>query len=355
MRKIIAILFLTTLTILSFAQTKKDKVKAYNNAIEAIKLMDNGEIDKSIKLLKESCKLDPEDINYPYEIGYAYVLKEDYSKSIEYFEKVVEMKGANDQSFQMLGNVYDMNGQPKKAIATYNLGLEKFPKSGRLYLELGVMYHENDWDKALEFHEKGIEVAPSYPSNYYWASRIFCSSTEEIWGILYGEIFMNIERGSKRTEEISKLLFDTYFSEIKFQTDTSFSVSFCQNNIVDFENKKPKIPYGAAIFEPSIMFSCIGEDTITIESLNRIRHKFITFYSDNNFNKMYPNILFDWHKTVIDSEYFECYNYWLFMQNSNEFNDWHLKNNERFNEFINWFSDNPMQIDKKHSFHRKDY
>lgn len=294
MRKFIAILFLTTLTILSFAQSKKDKEKAYNKAIEAIKLMDSGEIDKSIKLLEESCKLDPQDINYPYEIGYAYILKENYPESIKYFEKVVEMKGATDQSFQMLGNAYDFNNEPEKAIETYNLGLEKLPKSGRLYLELGVMYHENDWDKALEFHEKGIEVAPTFSSNYYWASRIFCSSTEEIWGVLYGEMFLNIERGSKRTEEISKLLFDTYFSEIQFQTDTAFSVSFSKNNVVDMESKTPKLPYGVGVFEPCLMFACLGEDTITIESLNRIRTKFISFYNDRNFVEMYPNVIFDW-------------------------------------------------------------
>lgn len=355
MRKFTAILFFTTLTILSFAQSQKDKEKAYNKAIEAIKLMDNGEYDKSIKLLEQSCKLDPEDINYPYEIGYAYLLKEDYPKSIEYFKKVVEMKGANDQSYQMLGNAYDISGQPEKAIETYNLGLEKFPNSGRLHLELGVMYHQNDWDKALEYHEKGIELSPTFPSNYYWASRIFCNSTEEIWGVLYGEIFMNIERGSERTQEISQLLFDTYFSEIQFQTDTAFSVSFSKNNIINIESKNPKLPYGVGVFEPALMFSCIGEDTITIASLNRIRTKFISFYYDRKFNKEYPNVLFDWHKSLIENGYFECYNYWLFMQGSNEFNDWHTQNEEKFNEFINWFSENPMPIEEKNSFHRKVY
>lgn len=355
MRKITAILILTSLTLLSFAQSKDDKQKAYDKAIEAIKLMDSGEVDKSIKLLEKSCKLDPENMNYPYELGYAYYLKEDYAKSIEYYEIVISMKDVNDRSFQMLGNAYDMNGQREKAIETYNLGLEKFPESGRLYLELGVMYHENDWNKALEFHEKGIEFAPTFSSNYYWASKIFCNSDEEIWGVLYGEMFLNIERGSKRTEEISKLLFDTYFSEIQFQTDTAFSVSFSKNGMVNMEEKNPQLPYGVGVFEPCLMFACLGEDTITIESLNRIRTKFISFYYDKEFVKKYPNILFDWHKSLIKDGHFECYNYWLFMKGSNEFNDWHATNEEKFNEFINWFSENPMPIDEKHTFHRKDY
>lgn len=352
MREFTTILIITFISFSSFSQSKEDKQKAYDNAVEAIKLMDNGEIDRSIQLLEESCKLAPEDINYPYEIGYAYYLKENYSKSAEYFEKVIGMKGANDQSYQMLGNAYDMAGLQSKAIETYNKGLKEFPKSGKLYLELGNMQRK-DLTKALEFYEKGIEVDPTFSSNYYWASKIFCNSTEELWGMLYGELFMNIERGSKRTEEISKLLFDTYFSEIQFPNDTMMTVSFCQTPVIN-ANKKLKMPFGL-VYEPSLMVA-ISEREITLSSLNRIRANFISFYYERNFNKSHPNILFEWHKSLIDNGNFECYNYWILMQGDlDEFGDWYEKNNDKFQEFLNWFSDNPMTIDKKHTFHRNDY
>lgn len=352
MKKLTTLLILISLTLISNGQSKADKQKAYDNAIEALKLMDSGEIDKSINMLEESCKLDSENMNYPYEIGYAFYLKEDYSKSIEYFEKVIRMKDVNDQSFQMLGNAYDMNKQPEKALETYKKGLEKFPESGKLYLELGNM-HQDDWNKALEFYEKGIEVDPTYPSNYYWATKIFCNSTEEIWGMLYGEVFMNIERGSQRTEEISKLLFDTYFNEIKFLSDTSMTVSFCQSAVV-YNDKKVEIPF-CMVYEPSLLYA-ISEQEITISSLNRIRTNFISFYFERKFNKSHPNILFDWHKSLIDNGDFECYNYWVLMQGSSEeFNDWVSLNNDKFQKFLNWFSDNPMQIDNNHKFHRYQY
>jgi hypothetical protein len=63
--------FLGLLSISSaFAQSKQEK--AYEKGKAAIQLMDAGKFDESIQLLEEAQKLDPNEINYPYEIAYAY-------------------------------------------------------------------------------------------------------------------------------------------------------------------------------------------------------------------------------------------------------------------------------------------
>lgn len=51
--------------------------------LEAIKLMDNGKFDESIKLLEEAQKLDPKKFDYPYEIAYAHYIQEDYKGAIK--------------------------------------------------------------------------------------------------------------------------------------------------------------------------------------------------------------------------------------------------------------------------------
>lgn len=103
MKKITLVIVSIMVTVLSYAQSDSVKQKAYEKAVEAIRLMDNGEIDQSIDLLQESARLDPGNCNYPYEIGLAYYLKEDYKKAVEYYEKVIRMEGASDQAYQMLG------------------------------------------------------------------------------------------------------------------------------------------------------------------------------------------------------------------------------------------------------------
>ena len=289
------------LSFMSFGQTDNEE-KAYFLGMQAVTLMDEGNIDESIELLKKAMVLDPEKPDYLYEIGYAYFLKGDYKKSIRVFKKVVKYDDADDQCYQMLGNVYDYNGQPQRAIKAYYQGLQKFPNSGRLYYELGVM--QNDDETTLQFYEKGIEVEPTYPTNYFAAAKLYLSYTElEVWGMIYGEIFMNIERWTERTVEMSKLLYATYESEIKFTSDTSFSVSFCNNAILskstrEETNKKTKHPFGLFVYEPTLLLATVGIKTINLKSLNIIRTNFVNIYFEKGFNKEYPNLLFDWHKEM---------------------------------------------------------
>lgn len=232
---------------IAIGQTDKDK--AIEMGKQAIKLEDDGKYDDARKLLNKAIKLDADDYNYPYEIGYSYFLEKDYKKAVGEFKKVVKMKSATDQCFQMLGNVYDAMRDSINCFKSYEEGLKLFPNSGRLYLEEGnVFWGKKEYGKALPYYEHGIEVDPKFPSNYYRASRIWCGSTEEVWGMIYGEIFMNLERSSKRTAEISKLLFDTYKSQIKFTSDTSYSISFSKNATIYVDAKtKPsdmKLPFG---------------------------------------------------------------------------------------------------------------
>lgn len=334
-----------------------DKEKAYGLALDAIELMDQGKIDESIDLLKQSEKLDQKNFAYPYELGYAYLMIEDYKKSIKMFEKTVKFEDCNDQCYQMLGNVYDISGDPDKAIEAYNKGLDKFPNSGRLHLELGNM--QQDLNIALKYYEKGIELDPSYPSNYYHATKIFLNNTEvEVWGMIYGELFMNLEIGSERTEEISKMLFDTYKNEISFTSDSTFSVSFCNiSSITIPENEdiqeEIKLPFGLLIYEPVLMLSSIGVNFINLESLNEIRTNFLNIYFEEGFNNEYPNILFDRQKEILENGHFESYNYWLLgIGNENEIGDWINQNEERFGMFLDWFIENQIQINEENKFIR---
>lgn len=352
MKRFFILIGLLATGISGYCQTNSEKQKANEKGKQAIELMDNGHYDKSIKLLKESAKLDPSNYVYPYEIGYALILKNEHKKATEYFEKVVKMNGANDQCYQMLGNAYSLNGERDKAIEAYNRGLKLYPNSGRLYLEIGNV-HQHDWNIALEYYEQGVRVDPAFSSNYYWLTKIFCNSNEEIWGMLYGEMFMNLERGSKRTKEISQLLFDTYKSEIHYN-DASTTVSFSQNHIIT-DTQNVTLPF-SMVYETGLTLAVTSSDSITLESLNKIRTQHSNFHFNNKFDKSYPNIIFDWHQALIEEEKFECYNYWLLMQGTpEEFNNWYDVNKDRFEDFIGWFSDNPMLIDAKNNFHRLDY
>jgi tetratricopeptide (TPR) repeat protein len=323
--------------------------------------LDNGQLDESIQLLEEAQQLDPDRFDYPYELAYAYYVKEDYKTAIKILEKNTEHKGVTEQLYQLLGNSYDILGNTDKAFNAYNAGLKKFPNSGIIYLEEGNVYwNKKEYGKACSFYEKGIEVDPKTPSNYYRAARIYCNSTEEVWGMIYGELFMNLERNSKRTSEISKLLFDTYKSQIKFSSDTSFSVSFSKNATIDEGDLKDpgkmKLPFGVGVYEPTLMFSMLSTKSIDIHSLDNIRSEFIDNYFKNGHDKTYPNILFSYQKKVKDTGHLEAYNHWILMKGDQAgFDKWQSENKDKWERFIQWFGDNGLKINDTNKFYREQY
>lgn len=357
--KTIGLLLFITAGHIAFGQTNKEK--ALTKGKEAIKLMDNGKLDESIKLLEEAQKLDPERFDYPYELAYAYYAKEDYIEAVKILEKNKTHKDATDRLFQLLGNCYDVLGKTDKAFEAYDEGLKVFPYSGMIYLEKGNVYWgKKEYGKALPFYEKGIEVDPKFPSNYYRATRIYCGSTEEVWGMIYGEIFMNLERNSKRTSEISKLIFDTYKNEIKFSSDTSISVSFSKNatiNVSDLKDpSKMKLPFGVGVYEPTLMFSMISVKSIDINSLDNIRSSFVDNYFKNGQDKTYPNVMFTYQKRVKDAGHIEAYNHWILMKGDEDgFDKWQSANKEKWDDFIKWFGDNGLKINDTNKFYSGQY
>ncbi len=357
--KNIALLLLLTAGQITYGQINKEKALEKGN--QAIKLEDDGEYEKAIKLFEEAQKLDPDKIDYPYEIAYSYMQLKEYKKAINIGEKLTKHKDVEDMNYELLGNAYDYLGKEDKAIEIYEEGLKKFPNSGRLYLEMGVMQMiKKDYNKALAYYEKGIEVAPQFSSNYYWAAKIYCSSTEEVWGMIYGELFINIERNTKRTVEISKLLYDTYKSEIKFTSDTSFSVSFSKNASISIDDLKDSsmflLPFGIGIYEPTLMMSTINEKSIDINSLDRIRKNFVETYFKNGNDKKYPNILFDYQNKILKAGNLEAYNHWILMKgDEDDFTKWQSDNKDKWDNFVKWFTDNKIQIDDTHKFYREQY
>jgi tetratricopeptide (TPR) repeat protein len=342
------------------AQDDKKKIAAELKD-EAVKIMDNGDSEAAIRLLDSAKKLDPDDYVYEYETGFAYYLKKDYLKAVECFKRCLNYKNAPDLCYQMMGNAYDMAGDREKSIEAYKEGLKKFPNAGRLCLELGNLeYNAEKYDEAVTWWEKGITVQPDYPSNYYSLAKLWTRTKDRLWGLLYGELFMNIERSSKRTSEVSELLVNTWRKAVTF-TDTSTRIDLVNDvlTVTDLK-KKPALPF-KFIMGMDLMValtpSLVGkEKKISIASLHTTRAAFIERWHKEKRDKNYPNVLLDYNKTLIEKGYFESYNYWLFSQgDQDEFSAWYDKNKDKFKEFITWFKENPLPVSKSQYFLRTQY
>lgn len=357
MKKFILIIFVLLINShLSFSQTQTEKDKALKLVKKAIELVDDKEFNDGLKLLFEARKLDSNNIAIIYEIGLAYCKKGQYQKAIDIIEPYKFYNDFDAQYFQLLGNCYDMVGKSEKAMVIYSQGISLSPHAGRLYLEMGnVELERKNVDSAVHLYEKGVEVDPMHSSNYYWLAKIFCATGLKVWGLIYGELFMNLERSSKRTEEISKLLYDTYEKGFTVKNKNEISVHFF--NIIQvgknvLESSKFGMNYEMCL---SLCFAASNKKK-DLENFHAIREEFINQWYKKHFNDTFPNVLIDWQKSLKDKGYLKYYDYWLLAKgNEDEFEDFIKDNPEKMSNFIYWFRDNPLELDTDNCFYRKQY
>lgn len=352
--KYIVILFTAILyTNLTFSQSKE---KVDDKLTEAVKLMDSGKVDESIELLKTLRASDPENIDYAYEMAFAYYLKEDYQQAVDIFEASKNYKNNFYAFYSLWGSAYDMMGQPDKAIEIYDLGIKDFPNSGNLYREKGIVYEKlKDYNNAVEEYKKGIRAQPMYPSNYYNISIIYLNSNNKVPGLIYGELFLNIERNTDRARDMSKLLFEAYKNAVVFENNHWIKTDFTRELFLDpakFEKDK-KLPWSEIFHNLFLIYLELNDPPeINLNSLSNIRQGFIINYCENYIND-YQNVLLDYQKTMMENNVFNAYNHYVFQMGApEEYAEW-VKNNPKENEeFFNWYlkTVNYLKVNKDNYF-----
>lgn len=341
------------LPLVGISQSEKDKEEAYKKGLLAIRLMDDGKIDESLRILEEAAKLDPKNGDYPYEMAYAYYLKEDYQMAIKLSRKSLKYKNAGKEAYALWGNALDNLNEHKKAVKVYNKAIKKYPNEGLLYLEKGISFERrHDYYEALQIYQKGVATDPMFPSNYYRLTNLFLSSNNKVPGLIYGEIFMNLERGSQRTLNMSEALYKTYKEAVHFEGDTVKKVDLCEIILdMDIFKREMKLPL-CMIFGTRFTVAAATIDEINLKNLAEVRANYIDLYFESDYEQ-YPIVLFEYHKKMIEAGVFGVYSrYILQMGAEEEFEEWLDENEEEYERFIEWYTtpENILLIDKSNAF-----
>jgi len=311
MKKIFLFLLSVSLSLLVFAQ---------DSPLETARtFMRSGDFDNAILVLNNALKQDAKNGDLKKDLVLAYTYKRDFAKALEVVKPMLEEDDADEQIYQVAGNVYRALALYKDGEKMFKKALKKFPDSGPLYNEYGEMLWDNQNYSAIAQWEKGIEVSPSYAGNYYNAASYYYFTKDKIWALIYGEIFVNMEWLTERSTEVKKMLLDTY--KQKLFTD------------VDRKNKKQS-DFEKAVAETYNKQSSLTAKGITIESLNMIRTRFILdWYA--NYASRFPFRLFDYQQQLIREGMFDAYNQWLFgpVDNLASFDQWTKTHSEAYAKF----------------------
>jgi tetratricopeptide (TPR) repeat protein len=260
--------------------------------------MKTGDYNNALMVFNRALELKPNDLSLLKDIAYTNYLKRDFTKGLEVAKPLVDRDDADVQTFLITGNLYKATEQLKDGEKMYRKGVKRFPESGAIRAELGdIMWLQKNSDAILEW-EKGIEVDPNYAGNYYHAARYYYLTTNRVWTLLYGEIFINLESYTSRTAEIKLVLLDGY--KKLYSKDPKLSKT----------NKKPG-EFEKAFLEVMNSQESLTDKGITMESLTMIRTRYVIDWFQKYATK-YPYRLFDHWQQLMRGGLFEAYDQWVF-------------------------------------------
>lgn len=351
------LLSIIILTSYVFSQVT-DKEKAKWKGEEGMKLLEKGLFVEGLQFLRAADELDPEAYEYRFGIAYANYFLMNYNKTEDLLLEIINHKNVDDRLYEILGNTYCMFGDYEKGYKTYEDGLKKFPNSGRLYLEKGVyMKNKDKYMQALGFFEKGIELDPNFASNYFWAANIFLHSDLRVFGLLYGELFMNLERNTERTLMMSEMLYETYVEEFEKESNFEKMVTFGGKKLFTSDDpEENKRLYFKTEFDFIMNEALIGIKDYDINTISKIRTRFLTKYIEKGDDKKYNISLYDYQKRIKEAGHLEAYNHWILMKgDQQDFREWYGNNKNKFDLFDIWFRENKIMIDSASTFVSRNY
>ncbi|MEO8720766.1 MAG: tetratricopeptide repeat protein [Ginsengibacter sp.] len=278
--------------------------------------MRQGDYANATLILTRALQQDQNNASIIKDLALTYYLQKENQKALNTIRPLIDRQVADDQSYQIIATIYRALRQDKEAEKIYKLAIKAFPGSGALYNDYGEMLLNNHDPAAIKLWEKGIELDPSYGSNYYNASKYYYYKNENVWSLLYGEIFVNIESFTSHTAEIKEVLLNGYkklFADPDLLKNTKDKKAFEVAYLTCMNKQNPVVIRG-----------------ISPETLTMIRTRFILDWNIN-YAKKFSFKLFDLQEHLLNEGLFPAYNQWIFGASQN------------LSSYQNWISNHPSE------------
>ena len=285
--------------------------------------MKQGDYPNAILVLNHALQVDPKNIAIAKDLALNYYFQKEDNKALEIIKPLLEREDADDQCFQIAGNIYKELEMDKECEKTYKRGIKKFPESGGLYNDFGELLLAQRNVESIKQWEKGIEQDPAYSKNYYNAARYYFLTPDKVWSIIYSEIFINMEPLGSKTPEMKEMLLESYkklFTDIDLEQNNKDKSNFAKAYLQSMNKQTSQASFG-----------------LNAETLTMIRTRFILDWCNGNSSK-FPYHLFDYQRQLLQEGMFDAYNQWIFgpAQNLAVFQNWINTHSTEYNAFSNF-------------------
>ncbi|MFT3845794.1 MAG: tetratricopeptide repeat protein [Lacibacter sp.] len=287
----------------------------------AKQFMRSGDWTNAVLVLNKALAKEPTNLALQKDLALTYYYQRDFAKAKETIKPMIDREDADVQVFQVAGNIFKAIQESKDCEKMYKKALKKYPASGALYAEYGeLLWLMSEHAASIAQWETGIKTDPAFAGNYYFASRYYFFTTDKVWALVYGEIFINMESYSSRTAEIKNLLLDGYK---KFFSDDP-----------KLKPAKNKNEFSEAYTSVMKQNSIVINKGVTTESLTMLRTRFILDWN-KQYAAKFPFRLFDHQTQLLQEGMFDAYNQWIFEAAGDlaKYEAWTKLNTDQYNEF----------------------
>lgn len=322
-----------------------DNPDAANLFNSARRFIAKGDYSNAILVLNRAIQLQPDKLEYREQLAYTYYLDQNLEQATKIISPLLRNDQATPMTFQIGGDIYQANRDPKGAEKLYKRGLHKFPSSGGLYNDLGQLYFNmSKYSDALRSWVKGIQSDPGFSLNYYNASRTYYYSDDKVWAIIYGEIFVNLEPFTTHTAEIKGILMESYKKIFA-------SPQMITGDLPPMRNERGNRDQSAVPDFRKAFLNTLAKNAevitggVTPESLVMLRVRFLLDWN-NLYHLYYPFALFDDQQELLKQGLFEAYNQWIFgpAANYSAFKNWTALHKDQYDRLIKYLEDHPLKL-----------
>jgi tetratricopeptide (TPR) repeat protein len=152
----------------------KGKVKVFNDLADSRRLMQEKKYDQAIEILELIIKDNPQIVDGILQLGNAYNENNMPKKALDCFYRVLEQKPDYQAAMINVVNSLIRLGDLDKGIEEIQRFFKTFPRDHALYNELATIYFlKQDYDKSLAALNKSLEIEQINPSAYNRLGEIY--------------------------------------------------------------------------------------------------------------------------------------------------------------------------------------
>jgi anaphase-promoting complex subunit 3 len=369
MKKILLLLtfLIVFANILSAEELSKEK-QAEKYFLEGVEAINQENYEKAIVLFDRAIALDTNRTEFAYEKALAHYQKGSYSRCIHILDSLKKTYDAEEVLFRLMGNAYQMIQKSYKARKIYEEGLVKYPMSGSLHFEMGVLELGKKREfSALQYWTKGAALDPYFTDNYFMLAVVYNEIGGLMKSILYGEMYINLTNNTGRIKLVSEYIkhdYDSLLHGLSFVT--SYAKPSPKDILKSFDKRDSTEAFQGLylnFFDNAAQQILKEKKKLTIAELIQIRSSIAMDWYSSGANLKYPSSLIEFHSALIQEGLFEVYNYLLFAGAlQDEAAEYLKKNSAKLQKFQKWLPNYDFNLSYKNNFtiylvdpYRKDY